>query len=119
VLAPNTDIVPHAPPQNLTGQILAVVDGITQIGQHNVVAVNRGTKQGLEAGHVLAIDQKGSIVPDGSCKTFGAASCRGTVVLPSERAGTLLIFKTYADISYGLVVETTVPVRVADQVRAP
>jgi hypothetical protein len=85
-----------------------------------VVAINRGTQHGLEVGHVLAIDQKGAIVPDGSCKTFGRTSCgRATVQLPDERAGTLLVFKTYGNMSYGLVVDTTVPVRVADQVRAP
>jgi hypothetical protein len=114
------DIVPHAPPANFSGQIMAVVDGVSQIGQYDVVAINRGTNQGLEVGHVLAIDQKGAVVPDGSCKTFGRASCgRSRVQLPDERAGTLLVFKTYQGISYGLVVETTVPVRVADQVRAP
>jgi LysM repeat protein len=115
-----SDIVPHAPPANLSGQIMAVVDGVSQIGQYHVVAINRGTQQGLEVGHVLAIDQKGAVVPDGSCKTFGRTSCgRSTVQLPDERAGTLLVFKTYDRMSYGLVVETTVPVRVADQVRTP
>jgi len=119
VAVPASDIVPHAAPASLAGQIIAVVDGVSQIGQYDVVAVNRGTKQGLEVGHVLAIDQKGGVVPDGSCKTFGRTSCRSTVRLPSERAGTLLIFKTYEGISFGLVTQTTVPVRVADVVRAP
>ena len=120
VMAPASDIVPHAPPADFNGQIMAVVDGVTQIGQYDVVAINRGAGQGLEVGHVLAIDQKGAVVPDGSCKTFGRTSCgSSTVQLPDERAGTLLIFKTYDRMSYGLVVETTVPVRVADQVRTP
>jgi hypothetical protein len=120
VIAPGSDIVPHAGPANLNGQILAVVDGVSQIGQYNVVAINRGSRDGLEVGHVLAIDQKGALVPDGSCKTFGRTSCgRDKVQLPDERAGTMLVFKTYEGISYGLVVDTTVPVRVADQVRAP
>lgn len=119
VMAPATAIVPHAPPAGFSGQIMAVVDGVSQIGQFHVVAINRGTQQGLEVGHVLAIDQKGAVVPDGSCKTFGRTSCGTTVQLPDERAGTLLIFKTYGAMSYALVVETTVPVRVADQVRTP
>lgn len=119
VQVPSRDIVPHAPPANFTGQIMAVVDGVSQIGQYDVVAVNRGSKQGLEVGHVLAIDQKGEVVADGSCKTFGRTSCHGSITLPSERAGTLLIFKTYEDMSYGLVVETTVPVRVTDVVHTP
>jgi hypothetical protein len=123
VRAPGSDIIPHAPPSNFSGQIIAVVDGVTQIGQYNIVAINRGTKQGLETGHVLAIDQKGAVVPDGSCrtfgKTFGKTSCGNNIKLPDERAGTLLIFKTYENMSYALVVETLVPVRVADVVRTP
>ncbi len=75
VQVPSSDIVPHAPPANFTGQIMAVVDGVSQIGQYDVVAINRGSNQGLEVGHVLAIDQKGEVVPDGSCKTFGRTSC--------------------------------------------
>jgi hypothetical protein len=98
---------------------MAVVDGLTQIGQYKVVAINRGTRHGAEVGHVLAIDQKGEVVTDGSCKTFGKPNCRGTVRLPDVRAGTLLIFKTYEQMSYGLVVDTVVPVRVADMVRTP
>ncbi len=119
VAPPGSDIVPHAPPANFSGQIIAVVDGVTQIGQYNVVAVNRGTNQGLQVGHVLAIDQKGEVVPDGSCKTFERTLCHDKVKLPDERAGTLLVFKTYDRISFALVVETLVPVRVADVVRTP
>jgi hypothetical protein len=119
VQVPGSDIVPHAPPANFSGQIMAVVDGVTQIGQYDVVAVNRGSNDGLEVGHVLAIDQKGEVVPDGSCKTFGKTRCREKVQLPDERAGALLVFKTYANLSYGLVIQATIPVRVADQVRAP
>ena len=46
--------------------------------------------------------------------------CIGDKVhLPDERAGTLLVFKTYENLSYGLIISTTVPVRIADRVRTP
>jgi LysM repeat protein len=116
------DIVPHAPPAGIDGQILAVVDGVALIGQYQVVAINRGTKHGLEAGHVLAIDQKGEVVNDKLCNRYGNFWCRGrgdNVQLPSERAGTLLVFKTYDRVSYGLVVDATAELRVADYVHGP
>jgi hypothetical protein len=116
----STDIVPRAPPGGVDGQIIAVVDGVSQIGQYQVVAVNRGTRHGLETGHVLAIDQKGEVIPDASCKRSSLSWCIGkSIRLPDERAGTLLVFKTYELMSYGLVVNTTVPVRIADRVRTP
>jgi LysM repeat protein len=115
-----SDIVPHAGPADFKGQIIAVVDGVSMIGQYHVVAINRGSKHGLESGHVLAIDQKGEVIADGSCKRSAMSWCVGkSLKLPDERAGTLLVFKTYEAMSYGLIVSTTTPVRVADRVRAP
>jgi LysM repeat protein len=119
---PVSDIVPHAPPTGINGQIMAVLDGVALIGQYTVVAINRGTKQGLEVGHVLAIDQKGEVVDDRICNQYGNFWCKGRsdkVHLPSERAGTLLVFKTYERMSYGLVVDATAPLRVADYVHGP
>jgi LysM repeat protein len=116
----SADILPHAPPKGVSGQIMAVVDGVSLIGQYQVVAINRGTRQGLDAGHVLAIDQRGEIVKDAACQKSSLSWCIGkNIQLPDERAGALLVFKTYENMSYGLIVSTTVPVRVADRVRAP
>jgi LysM repeat protein len=113
------DIIPHAPPAGLKGQIIAVVDGVSLIGQYQVVALNRGSSDGLETGHVLAIDTKGELVTDRSC-TGSTAFCTGKQIqLPNERAGTMLVFKTYSNMSYALIVETTYPIRVADHVRTP
>lgn len=116
----STDIIPRAPPAGIDGQIMAVVDGVSRIGQYEVVAVNRGAKHGLATGHVLAIDQVGEVVRDGSCRRTATSWCIGKKMqLPDERAGTLLVFKTYELMSYALVVEASVPVRIADRARTP
>lgn len=117
----NTDIVPHAPPDGIDGQIVAVVDGVLLIGQYQVVAINRGSRDGLEPGHVLAIDEAGEVVQDRTCKRSALSWCVGgrTLHLPNERAGTMLVFKTYDRMSYALTVSLTTPVRVADRVRTP
>jgi LysM repeat protein len=114
------ELIPHAPPTDVDGRIISVVDGVLLIGQYQVVAINRGKQHGLEPGHVLAIDEAGEIVrsPCGkgdSMLCFGSKNLR----LPDERAGTMLVFKTYDRMSYALVVNTTTPVRVADRVRNP
>ena len=116
----SADIVPHAPPAGLKGQIMAVYDGVQLIGQYHVVAVNRGTKHGLETGHVLAVDLRGEVVQDPGCRRSMWAWCYGeNVRLPDERAGTLLVFKTYDRMSFGLIVNATAPLSVADVVRTP
>jgi hypothetical protein len=116
----SADLLPRSPPAGVNGEIIAVVDGVSMIGSYRVVAINRGSGHGLETGHVLAIDAKGEVVADGSCKQSRWSFCGNkTLTLPSERVGTLLVFKTYEQLSYGLIVDATVPVRVSDRVRTP
>jgi hypothetical protein len=114
-----SDIIPHAPSGAIDGQIMAVVDGVSLIGQYQVVALNRGASHGLAVGHVLAVDRAGVEVRDGSCRRSGLALCKGTVQLPGQRAGSVLVFKTYEQMSYGLILDTIMPVAVADHVRTP
>jgi hypothetical protein len=102
---------PRAPSSNIDGQIIAVVGGVTQIGQYQVVIMNRGTDDGLAVGDVLTVFQKGPRVRD---RVRG-----GSVTLPDEAAGTVMVFKLFDDIGYGLVMEATEALHVADFVRNP
>jgi LysM repeat protein len=119
------NFTPRAPSQNVRGKIIAIVDSETLIGQYNIVAINRGTRSGVEPGTVLAIDQAGDVVNDrgpasyANDDTGNFLGIARTVQLPSERAGTLLVFKSYDDMSYGLVVGSSTPMRIADVVRNP
>lgn len=108
------NFVPHAPKTAVNGRIISVVDGVTQIGQHQVVVLNRGARDGMEVGHVLAIFQAGATVTD---KVSGK---RGdTVTLPDERAGILMVFRTFDRVSYALVMSATRPIHVLDKVSNP
>jgi len=107
------NFLPHAP-ASMHGRIIAVVDGVTQIGQHQVVVLNRGAHDGLEVGHVLAISQAGATVSD---KVSGK---RGdSVTLPDERAGILMVFRTFDRVSYALVMSATRAIHVLDKVDSP
>ncbi len=105
---------PHAPSASMQGRIIAVIDGVSQIGQHQVVVLNRGTREGMEVGHVLAISQAGATVSD---KTSDKLS--DTVTLPDERAGVLMVFQTFDRVSYALVMSATRPIHVLDKVSNP
>jgi LysM repeat protein len=116
----------RAPSRPVNGQIVAVVDSETLIGQYDIVAINRGTRDGVAPGTVLAIDEVGDVVTDRGPAAYddsgGSSSGVGfghSVKLPSERAGTMLVFKSYDDMSYGLVVGASTSMRVADVVRNP
>ena len=106
---------PRSPDRPVEGRIVHVVDGVTQIGQYQVIAINRGTRHGLAPGHVLSVWQAGHRVSDtGDSSLFGRK-----VQLPDERAGTLMVFKTYDRLSYALVVEAVAPIHTLDNVRNP
>lgn len=118
------NFVPRAPATEVRGQIIAVANGSSLIGQHQVVAINRGKRHGVDAGHVLAVDSAGAVVRDrASARRIGGigfgSSFAPRVKLPDERAGTLLVFKSYDRMSYALVMGASAPMRVADVVRNP
>ena len=102
---------PSAPSSAIDGRIIHVVGGVTQIGQYQVVVMNRGSNNGLSVGDVLSVWQTGEEVKD----RFRG----GKVRLPDEEAGTVMVFKTFDRISYGLVMEATQAIHIHDQVRNP
>ena len=106
---------PRAPAKPVEGRIIHVVDGVTQIGQYQVIVLNRGSKHGLEPGHVLSVWQAGAKVTDNAdSRLFGRK-----VQLPDELAGTLMVFKTYDRLSYALVMQAEGPIHKLDKVRNP
>ena len=102
---------PRSPSTAIDGQIISVVDGVTQIGQYHVVVMNRGSNNGLAVGDVLTVWQAGEEVRD---RVKG-----GNVKLPEEEAGTVMVFKVFDRISYGLVMEATEAIHIHDTVRNP
>ena len=102
---------PKPPSEQIDGVIMTVLGGVTQVGRNDVIVLNRGTEHGLDVGHVLAIHKHGSVVRD--------RFARELVQLPSERAGILMVFRSFDKMSYGLVLQTEEPLRVGDVVINP
>lgn len=109
-----THFQPHPAAPGTEGRIISVIDGVTEIGQYNVVAINRGTREGMEIGHVLKIYQAGKVIRD---EISGKRNDR--VKLPDEEAGILMVFSTFEKVSLGLVMEATRAAHINDIVRTP
>lgn len=114
-LPPPMHFTPRAPDKQVEGRIIHVVDGVTQIGPYQVVIINRGTRDGLDTGHVLGIWRAGESVND----TVKSGVFNRKVQLPDEHAGVLMVFKTYDRISYGLVMNAESAIHIFDKVRNP
>jgi hypothetical protein len=116
------DFIPSAPRVKTDGRIIAVSNGVTIIGQYEVVVINRGAGDGLAPGNVLAVFQAGDVIPDTANRGFLNSMSRlaaSKVRLPDERTGTFMVFKTFDHLSYGLIMEATNVIRVADRVENP
>jgi hypothetical protein len=131
VLAADLDVplnfMLRAPRNDVHGRIISVVDGTDLIGQYQIVVINRGKRHGIDAGHVLAVDTAGEVIRDvyASDRSFTrflggvGTSFAPKVKLPNERAGTLLVFKSFDQLSYGLIVGASTAIHVGDVTHNP
>lgn len=101
-------LFPEIPARVVSGEIISVEGGVSQIGALDVVAINRGGNASLKVGHLLAIMEAGDRVRD---RVEG-----GTVQLPDEQAGMMMIFKVYDEMSFGLVLESSKVLKIGHQV---
>jgi LysM repeat protein len=121
------NFTPAAPSSDIHGRIMDVVGGTDLVGQWYVVAINRGKHHGIEAGNVLAVDKEGDVVRDlyengrslMNTTTGFSTTFAPHVKLPDERAGTLLVFKVYDRMSYGLIVGASNIIHVGAPVHNP
>ena len=103
---------PQAPSVVLdNAYMIAVAGGVTQIGLLDIVVINKGQRDALRLGDVLAIDQAGQEVKDPVSKKI--------VRLPNNKAGVLMVFAVYDRASFGLVLEASRPLRVGDRLANP
>ena len=93
------------------GFMIAVDGGVSQIGTTDIVVLNKGRRDGLEVGHVLAIYQTGELVFD---EVAGE-----NVMLPDVRAGLTMVFEAFEKASYAIVLKADRPLKVMDKVMLP
>src|SRR6266568_2747315 len=111
--------VPHAPSSAVRGRIIGFYDALaTSVGgRDSIISINRGRRDGLEVGHVLAV-YRNVVVYDQS--DYLKSRDRSPVIqLPPERYGLVFIFRTFNSVSYALVMESSRPVQGGDIVQNP
>jgi hypothetical protein len=108
-----TNYAPHAPSSPMSGQIVSLYGDALTAGQNQIVALNRGARDGMERGHVLALWRAGVKVID---KTDAS---RPTIKLPDERHGLLFVFRVFDRMSYALILSVKDPVKPGDRFTQP
>ena len=102
--------VPRAPVSQIEGQIVSIYgSAVLYAAGNQVVVLNRGARDGLERGHVMAIQRSGARLTDRT------DSARTQIRLPNERNGLMMVFRIFEKVSYALILESTDGVKVGDR----
>lgn len=103
---------PRAPDAPIEGGYMIAVDGgLTQIGAMSIVVLNKGKRDGVRIGHVLAVYQAGPLKFDQVAES--------NVRLPDVRAGLAMVFEAFDKASYAVILKASRPLKVMDKVKNP
>ncbi|MCG2633299.1 MAG: LysM peptidoglycan-binding domain-containing protein [Gammaproteobacteria bacterium] len=102
---------PMAPEVEIDARIIRGIDRLSQIGTLDIVVLNKGQRDGLEINHVLVVDQKGQPSKDIVTGEW--------VGLPNERAGVVMVFRSFERVSFALVLSSTRSIHLGDIARTP
>ena len=105
--------MPRAPEKDISGRVVSIYGGVARAGRDHVIAVNRGSADGIEVGHVFALQNLGRTITD---RTNGSPQ---EMRLPDERNGLMFVFRVFDKVSYALVMSVTGPVTVGDRFVKP
>jgi LysM repeat protein len=108
-----TNYTPHAPKGELDGRIVSIYGEGFSAGQNQIVALNRGSRDGMERGHVLALWREGVNTIDKTDEQ------RTALKLPDERHGLLFVFSVFDRVSYALILQVKDPVKPGDRFTQP
>jgi len=105
---------PHKPEKAISGRIMSIYGGLSEAGRNSIITLNRGSSDGLEVGHVLALFRK-----QVSTSYDPQAGRRDTAALPEERYALVFVFRTFERVAYALVMDSSKSVIIGDAARNP
>lgn len=126
-----SSFIPSSPETPINGSIISAQEVLSEIGQYQVVVLDKGTADGVKIGNVFGIYQSGRTVTD-KIKTsgkkyndsalieyLGKSKAAGELVtLPEVRAGVMMVFRAFDQVSYALVMEALRPVHLYDSAKS-
>ncbi|MBL8395692.1 MAG: LysM peptidoglycan-binding domain-containing protein [Candidatus Accumulibacter sp.] len=105
--------LPHKPDFAVDAVVIGVYGGVDTAGRGSIVSISRGSLDGIEIGHVLALERNRTI------RERDEDDRKIVVQIPPYRVGLLFVFRTFERISYGLIVQAEGTIEVNDFARTP
>lgn len=110
---PLINYVPHAPESSIDGRIVSVYGGVHEAGMWSTIVINKGSSDGIEVGHVLALHNNRVI------SQRDEQGRKESIKIPEARYGLSFVYRTFERLSYALVMQSEGPVTVNDFARTP
>jgi hypothetical protein len=101
--------LPRAPETKIDAKVISIYGGVSQGGQNTVVTLNKGLRDGLDVGNVLALYHQGEDIK----------YQKQNYTLPDERYGLIFVFRVFNKVAYALVMQTYLPVQLLDHAQTP
>ncbi len=108
------DFFPRPPKTKVNGQIISLLDGISQVGQYQTIVINLGRRDGITTGNILKVIREGKVVVDRNEETPNFR-----VKLPDERSGIIMVVRPYDKMSLALIMEAHTPIKLHNKVLTP
>jgi hypothetical protein len=111
---------PHAMdsvPEGL--RVLATSGQKAGVGLYQIVSINGGARDGIQPGHVFSAFDEGKVVTDETGFRHGSFAKDAQVQLPDVYDGLVMVFRTFDDISYALVMSGSRVVEEFDILKHP
>ena len=117
---------PHPPKQQqkygrLT--VMSVADRYRTGGPRDVIAISGGAREGIDNGTVFSIWRRGSstvdTIKDGLDKDESLTLFESKVRLPDEFTGHAMVFRTFNNVSYALVMSSIKPTLIGYELKHP
>ena len=117
---------PHPPKeQQKYGRltVMSVADKYRTGGPHDVIAISGGSREGIDNGTVFSIWRRGNstvdTIKDGLDKDETLTLFESKVRLPDEFAGHAMVFRTFNNVSYALVMSSVKPTMIGYELKHP
>ncbi|MGH8035310.1 MAG: LysM peptidoglycan-binding domain-containing protein [Lysobacterales bacterium] len=116
----DSNFIPHAM-QTVPAdfRVLATKDSLYGVSDYQIVSIAGGSRQGVESGHVFSVFRPGEEVKDAVGYRYGSFAKESNVQLPEEFHALIMVFRTFDDISYAMVLSSDNTVRAFDHLRHP
>lgn len=119
-------IFPTEPVENLDGRIVAFLGNEAMASQLDTIVINLGLRDNLAVGDVLAVSDEGSEMVDeierermSFRERMRAIFRRDRLELPGNEIGTVLVYRTFEEMSYAVILSSLEPIEVSDRVINP